>query len=195
MNTDPHTQPMATVLHDGERTGLRFVRTFRHRPERVWRAITESEHLAHWFPCDIVGDRWPGATLRFPFWPDVVEKFAIEDNEVGGSLLEWDPPHCFAFLWDGDRVRFDLADAGDGRTTLTLTAWLARDVPTPQDVAAGYHTCLAHLGDVVDGGGYSSVAASNPAPLLERYEATWDRLDHLDVRAPDPDHLPATPGA
>ena len=29
---------------------LRFERRLDHSPERVWRAITEPEELAHWFP-------------------------------------------------------------------------------------------------------------------------------------------------
>jgi uncharacterized protein YndB with AHSA1/START domain len=185
MTTEPSLQSMATVLHRDAMTGLRFARTFRHPPERVWRAITESEHLAQWFPCDIVGDRVPGAPLRFPFWPEVVEKFSIDDNSVTGSLLAWDPPRRFAFVWGGDEVRFDLTDSGDVGTTLTLTTWLASDVPPPHDVASGYHTCLGHLIDVVDHGGSVSVAHSDPAPLTAHYEATWDALDHVDVLVRD----------
>jgi hypothetical protein len=33
----------------------------------VWRALTELEHLAAWFPTDIEGERAPGAELRFVF--------------------------------------------------------------------------------------------------------------------------------
>jgi hypothetical protein len=144
MTTEASLQSMATVLHRDATTGLRFVRTFRHPPERGWRAITESEHLAQWFACDIVGDRVPGAPLRFAFWPDVVEKFAI-------------------------------------------------DVPTPQDVASGYHTCLGHLIDVVDHGGSVSVAQSDPAPLTAHYEANWDALDHVDVAVDSDLHVDELP--
>jgi uncharacterized protein YndB with AHSA1/START domain len=33
---------------------LRFVRHLAHPPEKVWRAITEPEHLKAWFP-DTIG--------------------------------------------------------------------------------------------------------------------------------------------
>jgi len=34
----------------GGRWRLRFTRTLDHPPEKVWRAITEPEHLRAWFP-------------------------------------------------------------------------------------------------------------------------------------------------
>ena len=43
-------QPMGTVLHDGERWGLRYERLLRHPPDKVWAGLTESEHLKHWMP-------------------------------------------------------------------------------------------------------------------------------------------------
>lgn len=53
-------------LEDG-RWQLRFTRSFRHPPEKVWRAISEPEHLARWFPTTIEGERVAGAVLRFAF--------------------------------------------------------------------------------------------------------------------------------
>src|SRR5690349_909928 len=49
---------------------LRFVRTLAHPPEKVWRALTEPEHLAVWFPTEIHGEREAGAALRFVFAGD-----------------------------------------------------------------------------------------------------------------------------
>ncbi|UMG93452.1 SRPBCC domain-containing protein [Nocardioides sp. TF02-7] len=56
------------LLRDGDRVGLRFERRLAHPPEKVWRALTESEHLRHWFPADIVG----GAPQRRPAHPAVL---------------------------------------------------------------------------------------------------------------------------
>jgi hypothetical protein len=50
----------------GDGWALRFERTFPHPPEKLWRAITEPEHLAAWFPDSIVVSEWKGgAPLRF----------------------------------------------------------------------------------------------------------------------------------
>ena len=54
------------TLQDG-RSQLRFTRALAHPPEKVWAAITEPEHLAHWFPTTIDGERAAGAPLRFTF--------------------------------------------------------------------------------------------------------------------------------
>jgi hypothetical protein len=48
---------------------LRFTRHLRHPPAKVWRALTEPEHLGAWFPAAIEGERAAGARLRFAF-PD-----------------------------------------------------------------------------------------------------------------------------
>ncbi len=175
---------MAAVLHDGDRVGLRFERTFGHSPDKVWRAITEAEHLAHWMPCDIVGERTVGATLSMPFWPAVAEKFSITGPAPTGMLLVWNPPRCFAFSWDTDHVRFDLAPAPAGGTVLTLTTWIGAVEPPPPEVASGYHLCLAHLAQVVDTGTAPNVATSDPAPLHDHYLRHWDALDHRTEPAP-----------
>ena len=71
---------MGEVLRDGERVGLRFVRRFAHPVERVWAAITESDQLRFWMPCDIVGERRAGADVTLPFWPAAVEKYQLEET-------------------------------------------------------------------------------------------------------------------
>ena len=63
---------------------LRFERRLDHSPERVWRAITEPEELAHWFP--------PGEELQ---------------------VTESEPPRLLAGTWYGDELRFELRPEGE----------------------------------------------------------------------------------
>jgi hypothetical protein len=52
---------MPGELHrDGTRATLRFERTLPRAPEKVWRALTENEELAYWFPVQIQGERVQG---------------------------------------------------------------------------------------------------------------------------------------
>ncbi len=64
---------------------LRFERRLDHSPERVWRALTEPDELAHWFP--------PG-----------------EEPQV----TESEPARLLAGTWYGDELRFQLRAEGDG---------------------------------------------------------------------------------
>lgn len=128
-------------LDDG-RWRLRFVRTLSHPVERVWRAITDSEHLAQWFPCTIEGERAAGATLRFVF-----PHAAIEPIE--GQMLVYEPTSVLEFRWGTDILRFELRDAGAG-TELTLLDTLEERGKAARD-AAGWHVCLDGLATYLRG--------------------------------------------
>jgi uncharacterized protein YndB with AHSA1/START domain len=116
---------------------LRFVRSLAHPPERVWRAVTEPEHLRAWFPDRIVVDRWAvGASLRFEPAPGVGEAF-------DGEVLAFEPPALVAFRWGTDVIRIELEPEGDG-TRLTLVDTLDELGKAARD-GAGWHTCLDQL--------------------------------------------------
>ena len=50
--------------HEGE-WQVTFVRRLHHPIEKVWRALTETEHMKAWFPDEMVGERRSGAPLKF----------------------------------------------------------------------------------------------------------------------------------
>ncbi len=56
---------LGTLSRQGDRWTLRFTRRLAHPREKVWRAVTAPEHLAVWYPQEIVGERKAGAPLRF----------------------------------------------------------------------------------------------------------------------------------
>ncbi len=139
---------LGQLVRDGDRLGLRFERTFRHAPERVWRALTESDQLQHWMPCNIVGPRRAGAEVDVPFWPEVAAKYEIPDPTLPGRILVWDPPHTFSWMWDTDTLTFELESTSDG-THLVFTTWITQG-PTVDQIAAGYHVCFEQLERLVD---------------------------------------------
>ena len=49
----------------GGRWRLRFTRELAHPQEKVWRAITEPEHMRAWFPQHVSGDWVVGGPLTF----------------------------------------------------------------------------------------------------------------------------------
>jgi uncharacterized protein YndB with AHSA1/START domain len=122
-------------LDDG-RWQLRFTRALAHPPEKVWRAITEPEHLARWFPTTIDGDRAAGAQLTFSFPGDQFPPFE-------GEMLAYEPESVVEFRWGPDTLRLELRPTGDG-TELTLLDTLEERGKGARD-GAGWHTCLDAL--------------------------------------------------
>lgn len=172
---DATGEPMGEVLREGGRYGLRYERRLSHPPEKVWRALTESDQLRHWFPCDIVGERRTGAEVALPFWPDHVERWSIEEPVVTGRILTWDPPSVFEWDWSGDTLRWELEPV-DGGTVLTLTTWLAADDPSgAAGAGAGYHVCLDQLRELLDSGGTATpLVDMDTAPWQGRYSALME---------------------
>jgi uncharacterized protein YndB with AHSA1/START domain len=161
-------QPMGTLLREGGRTGLRYERRLRHAPEKVWRALTESEHIVRWLPCDMIGERKQGSTIELRMTPAVVEKFSIEDPDQPGEILVWDPPRVFEWTWERDVLRFELQPTDDG-TLLTLTNWIGDPDLDPVDPAAGFHICLDNLQGLLDTGETTPHVDADPKPLEARY--------------------------
>ena len=126
-------------LDDG-RWRLRFVRTLPHPAEKVWRALTEPAHLAHWFPSTIDGEPAAGAPLRFVLPHEIIEP-------IEGEMIVYEPPSVLEFRWGTDILRLELRETGGG-TELTLLDTLEERGNAARD-AAGWHVCLdglaAHL--------------------------------------------------
>ena len=130
-----------TLRQAGERWQVVFTRRLPHPPARVWRALVEPDELRAWFPSTIDGERRAGAALQFGF-----DGMA---EPMEGTLHVFDPPNVLELSWGGDRLRFELAPDGDG-TTLTLIDSLEALGKAARD-AAGWHVCLVHLVDALDG--------------------------------------------
>src|SRR5262245_18707012 len=139
MTEEPAMYGTLDHLGDG-RWQLRFTRTLPHPVEKVWRAITEPEHLAHWFPSTIDGERAAGARLRFAF-P------GVQAPPIEGEMLAYAPPSLMEFRWGTDILRLELRPSGEG-TVLTLLDTLDERGKAARD-GAGWHVCLdglaAHL--------------------------------------------------
>lgn len=137
-----------TLERSGDAWRLVFVRPLAHPVERVWRAVTETEHLKAWFPQPISGEFVTGAELTFHS-----EYAGVVDFH--GTVLIADPPHLLEYTWGDDTLRIEIAPDGDGciltfSDTITELGKAARD-------GAGWHVCLDGLVADLEGG---------PAPTM-----------------------------
>lgn len=160
--TEPR-HPIGQIKQDDQGVTLHFERQLSHPPERVWRALTESDQLRHWMPCDIVGPREAGAEVMVPFWDDVAAKYSIEDPVLTGRIVTWDPYRNFTWEWDDELLSYDLEPSSTG-TRLTLLVRLGTKSPGADKVGAGYHTCLDYLIALIDTDNPAAFIDADPVP-------------------------------
>jgi uncharacterized protein YndB with AHSA1/START domain len=133
-------EDLGRLEQHGDDWTITFTRRFDHPLEKVWRAVTEEEHLAAWFPDRVIGEFRAGAPLRF-------------EMETGdgfdGKMLVFEPPKVMEILWGTDTLRIELHPDGDG-TVLTLVDTFVELGKAARD-AAGWHECLDRLVAELDG--------------------------------------------
>jgi uncharacterized protein YndB with AHSA1/START domain len=126
----------------GDHWRLRFTRRLPHPAEKVWRAITQPEHLQAWFPQRIIGEWAAGAPLRFEFPGGELPDF-------DGEVLACEFPSLLEFRWGTDTIRLELVPDGAG-CTLTLIETVDELGKAARD-SAGWHACLDMLEHDLEG--------------------------------------------
>jgi uncharacterized protein YndB with AHSA1/START domain len=152
---EPAEGDLGTLERGDGQVRLIFTRRLPHPPGKVWRALTETEHLAAWFPTTIEGDLVAGATLRFAFRELNLPAF-------DGTMLTCVPPRTLEFVWGDEQLRFELTADGEA-TVLRFSASFAELGRAARD-AAGWHTCLDLLG-------YEMAGEQPPWPQDDRWRA------------------------
>jgi uncharacterized protein YndB with AHSA1/START domain len=143
------TMDRSTTADDGRleeadgRWRVVFRRELSHPAEKVWRAVTEPEHLDEWFPTTIDGDRAAGADLVFRFRDGEAEPF-------GGRMQAFEPGRLMDLDWGPDRIRIETEPKGPDECLLTLTDTFEEKGKAARD-GAGWHVCLDALGAWLDG--------------------------------------------
>ncbi len=128
----------AEIRKDGEKWTLVLVRDLPHPPAKVWKALTEPEHLRAWAPFD--ADRSLGAVGTVKLTTVGAPTPHVTENQVKRA----DAPRVLEFNWGGQDIRWQLEPHGSGGTRLTL--WHNIDRRYIAMGAAGWHLCL----DVMD---------------------------------------------
>ncbi len=170
----PRPAPLGTLLPtDDGRYALRFERRFAHPPAKVWRAITEPEHLRAWgFPAVVTFDLTPGAKLRFDMTPEARERFDLPEGAAttsDGEITRVEPPYVLEYTWGAELLRWELSDDGAGGCRLVFTDVIEHGGGTPEgtvsEMAGAWHAAFevldAHLDDQQVGW------------------SVWDRADEL----------------
>ncbi len=119
-----------------DRWSVRLVRRYPHPVEKVWRAVSEPEHLQVWFPSTVELEPRVGAEVRFGAPMEGMPALT-------GEVTDWDPPHRLGFTWDTDHLRFELTPTAEG-TELVLLHTFA-DRAGAASFGSGWDTCFGTL--------------------------------------------------
>lgn len=183
---------LATLRTADGKPVLRFERRLAHPPHKVWRAVTDPDELAHWFPAAVEpaesGLR-AGASLRFRFeGADAAGAAQFEEGEV----LEFDPQKVFAFRWSDSVLRFELVPDGSGCRLLFSHILGGEDTwgdrLSAARHAAGWDGCLAVLDARLDGAQPPSMDGPWWFESAERYVELFGLADG-ELRDADGGHL------
>ena len=124
----------AEIRKDGEKWTLVLVRDLPHPPAKVWKALTEPEHLREWAPFD--SDRSLGAVGTAKLTTVGAPTPLVSETQVKRA----DAPKLLEFNWGGQDIRWQLEPQGGGGTRLTL--WHNIDRRFISMGAAGWHICF-----------------------------------------------------
>jgi uncharacterized protein YndB with AHSA1/START domain len=123
---------------EGENWQLVLVRELRHPPEKVWRALTDPEHLRQWAPFDADGSLGPvGKKVK------LTTVGAPAPHVTETTVKVADAPNMLEYTWGGNQMRWELEPV-DGGTRLTL--WTSINRRFIAMGAAGWHIAF----DVLD---------------------------------------------
>jgi uncharacterized protein YndB with AHSA1/START domain len=175
-------QKFILSAHDGsffrtaDAAGVYFERMLEHPVEKVWAALTEPAHLAHWLaPTEIKGAKGGTITLR------------LTGGVMGGTITEWKENVLLEYAWhNGSTARWELLSEGENRTRLLFTHC---NVPGRQmvDAAKGWHYHLDLLALELD----EEPMPQNPVELWDEItrEATVRYNAAVAAIAPEPEPL------
>lgn len=160
---EPGPATDAHIEKDGEKWTLVLVRELRHPPAKVWKALTDPEHLREWAPFDADRNLGSVGTAKLTTVGAPTER--VTETYVKRS----DAPRALEYNWGGFDIRWELEPLGDG-TRLTL--WHNIDRRFISMGAAGWHVCFDVLDRLLDG---------NPIGRIVGPEAMqfsgWQRLN------------------
>ena len=154
----------ATLKQAGALYVLGLERQLPHSPDKVWRALTEREHLRRWFPCDIEGAWKVGEPLRFHFLNG--EDEGLPEEDLHGEVLAVDPPRLLEYRWGRHFIRCEIEPEGEGcrlhfSESFDDPSWGARN-------GAGWEMCLENLDLLLD-------AAELAKFAVEVWRDKWQR--------------------
>ena len=146
----------ARVRKEGDKWTLILVRELRHSPEKVWKALTDPEHLREWAPFVVDADLGAAGKVHLTWVGNPTPQETTVTRADAPEVLEF-----------GD-IRWELEPAGSG-TRVTL--WHNIDRRFIAWGAAGWHISFDVLDRLLSGNPIARIAGADAM----KYQG-WQRL-------------------
>ncbi|GAA5052298.1 SRPBCC domain-containing protein [Nocardia callitridis] len=145
-------------MTENGRWAVRFERVFAHPRTKVWRSLTETDQLRHWFVDILDYDR-----TRFSIEPGAQLVFVAKTggDPTFGEVRAVDPPRLLEYSWGEEILRWELDDLGAESCRLTFVNEFP-DRDSAPGLGAGWHVGLDRLHQHLTG-------TAHP-------QSTWDQL-------------------
>jgi len=160
---------------EGENWTLILVRELRHRPEKVWEALTDPVHLREWAPFDADGNLGTvGNKVK------LTTVGALKPHVTETTVTRADAPNFLEYKWGGNDMRWELEPLGGG-TRLTLWTTINRHFIAMG--AAGWHMCFDVLDSVLAGQPIGRIAGPEgmKLPGFQRLHAEYAKLFGVEM--------------
>jgi uncharacterized protein YndB with AHSA1/START domain len=164
----------AQIQKDGEEWTLVLIRDLPHPPAKVWKALTEPEHLREWAPFD--ADRNLGVVGTATLTTVATPKPLVSEIQVKRA----DAPRALEYNWGDGLLRWELEPRGSNGTRLTLWHNISRRAIAMG--AAGWHICFDTLDRLLAGQPIGRIVGADAIPfgwarLHKEYAQQFDATD------------------
>jgi uncharacterized protein YndB with AHSA1/START domain len=160
------TEQLGTVRADGDLMTLQFERRYDASPDEVWAAFTEPESISRWLFADAVLEPRIGGDFRLRW----------SENEVGGTVLVWEPPRTLEVEWNETNLRSILRIEITALENGAALALEHRNITTKNaaiGMGAGWHAHLEALGEILSG---REASSERWWPRYEELRPTYEEL-------------------
>lgn len=127
----------ARLVLTGDRAVIGFRRALDCSCPDAWRALSDPDRLAWWFPARIEGDLRPGGPLRF-------HERASGGEGGNGRVLALVEPELIGMFWGNSILSIELEADGRDRCLLSLS-WLTDSAARAEREIAVWHTAVDAL--------------------------------------------------
>jgi len=145
---------------------IRFERHSRHRPARLWRAISESEEVGRWMARPAQIDLRVGGDYFVDFG-------APQGSNLDGVIVRFVPERLLCFVWGMSVLEWQLEPSDGGCLYRFVHHGQGPPDADTEDIPAGWHLWLDDFDAHLDG---RSIGQSETVAKHERIKPAYCKL-------------------